>query len=316
MAMTSDEMIAFNASGGKRISVAKYQNGNWQISGKAYDYEIGSVSKTFVGLLAAKLVEERKLGLSDSISEYLDLDKRGYYPTIERLLTHTSGYKPFYFVPEMIVTRLSRKTSNDFYGISREKILRRVKKVKLSDKDYKFEYSNFGIAVLGLVIEKVLNEDFTAIMNDFIKNELQLKHTDVAIQKGDLGKYWKWKENDGYIPAGAIVSNIDDIRDYLDIYLAESKEFAGKTHSDLKMVDANNHIYVKMNIRMDSVGMTWIHDDVNGFSWHNGGTSACSSYVAFSDDKKTAVAILSNLSPKERIPVTVIGAKIMAELKG
>ena len=31
-----------------------------------------------------------------SINKYLDLEKDKYYPTIERLLTHTSGYKEFY----------------------------------------------------------------------------------------------------------------------------------------------------------------------------------------------------------------------------
>ncbi len=72
---------------------------------------------------------------------------------------------------------------------------------------------------------------------------------------------------------------------------------------------------MKLTIRMDSIGMTWIHDDVNGFSWHNGGTSSYSSYAAFSDDKKLSVVILSNLSPLEKISITAIGAKIMMELK-
>ena len=323
LAMTSDEMIQFDMSGDKKISIAKFQNGNWSIatytnSGiveKIYDFEIGSVSKTFVGLLVSKLVKENKISLSDSISKYLDLNKNRYYPTIERLLTHTSGYKAFYFEREMISTKLSRTTSNDFFGISREKILKRINKVKLIDKDYKFKYSNFGISVLGLVIEKICNDNFTNIMNNFIKNELHLKNTEVAVQNGNLDKYWKWKENDGYIPAGAIISNIKDISSYLDIYLDESKEYAKDTHSNLKEVNANNNIFIKLNIRMDSIGMTWIHDDTNKFLWHNGGTSAYSSYVAFSDDKKRAVVILSNLSPKEKIPVTLIGTKVMAELK-
>ena len=323
LAMSSEEMIEYDATGDKKISVAKYRDGGWSINtyvndklvGDSYDYEIGSVSKTFVGLLLAKLVRANKISLSDSISKYLDVDKDRYYPTIERLLTHTSGYKCYYFEPEMIGTKLSQKTKNDFYGISREKLLRRVNKVKLSDKDYKFEYSNFGVSVLGLVIEKIYNDNFTNIMNNFIKNELNLQHTNVAIQDGNLDKYWKWKENDGYIPAGAIISNIDDVTKYLGIYLNDIKEYAKDTHSNFKQVDGNNDLCLKLNIRLDSVGMTWIHDDVNKFSWHNGGTSAYSSYVAFSDDKKTGVVVLSNLSPTEKIQVTAIGAKIMQELK-
>ena len=106
-------------------------------------------------------------------------------------------------------------------------------------------------------------------MNNFIVNELHLKNTKVAIQNGNLDKYWKWKENDGYIPAGAIISNIKDISSYLDVYLNDSKEYASDTHSDLKEINANNNIFIKLNIRMDSIGMTWIHDDENKFFWHN-----------------------------------------------
>ncbi len=323
IAMTSDEMIKNDTTGDTKISIAKFHNGTWEIatfsnSGlvkEIYDYEIGSVSKTFLGLLVAKLVRENKIRLSDSISKYLDLDTNRYYPTIERLLTHTSGYKSYYFDSKMIRTKLAHKTSNDFFGITKEKILKRVKKIRLLDKDYKFKYSNFGISVLGLVIEKIYHDNFTNIMNNFIGNELRLEHANVAVQSGNLDKYWKWKENDGYIPAGAIISNINDITRYVDIYLKDSKEFAKETYSKLKDINANNNICLKLNIRMDSIGMTWIRDDINKFAWHNGATSAFSSYVAFSYDKQIAVVILSNLSPTKKIPVTVIGAKIMAELQ-
>ncbi len=321
--MTSEEMIKYDATKNKKISVAKYKNGSWsiatysndQVVDTIYDYEIGSISKTILGLLVSKLVKENKISLSDSISKYLDLDSNKYYPTIERLLTHTSGYKGFYFEPRMIGTKLSGKTKNDFYGISREKILNKVRKIKLKDKDYKFKYSNFGIAVLGLVIEKIYNDDFTNIMNNFITNELSLEHTKVGIQKGNIDKYWKWKDNDGYMPAGSIISNINDMVSYLNIYLDDKKEYANDTPKPLKVINANYSIYMKLNIRMDSIGMTWIHDDVNSFSWHNGGTSSYSSYAAFSDDKKLGVVILSNLSPLEKISITAVGAKIMMELK-
>lgn len=93
-----------------------------------YDYEIGSISKSFVGLLCAKAVSEGKLNLDDRISSYLDLGDARYYPTIERLLTHTSGYKTYYFDSKMIGNKLAQIT-NDFYGISRENVLKTVKKM-------------------------------------------------------------------------------------------------------------------------------------------------------------------------------------------
>ena len=78
-----------------KISVAIIDNGvirttltNNGEEDKVYDYEIGSISKTYLGLLFSKAISEGKVQLSDSVSKYLNLDRDKYYPTIERLLTH------------------------------------------------------------------------------------------------------------------------------------------------------------------------------------------------------------------------------------
>lgn len=98
--MTAMDMIKYCSSGkDKKISVALINEGDitYRVFGRdgeennVYDYEIGSISKTFVGLICAKAIGEGKLNLDDSISEYLGFDNAQYYPTIERLLTHTSG---------------------------------------------------------------------------------------------------------------------------------------------------------------------------------------------------------------------------------
>lgn len=131
----------------------------------------------------------------------------------------------------------------------------------LEDKDYKFKYSNFGIAVIGLVLEQVYDEDFVTLMNDFIENDLNLKNTKVALSTGNLSGYWNWKEDDGYIPAGAIISNIEDMIQYLKYYMNCEDNYISNTYAELKSINANNSIYEKMNIRMDKVGMTWLIDE-------------------------------------------------------
>ena len=120
-----------------------------------------------------KAVEDNKINMNDSINKYLELDNDKYYPTIERLVTHTSGYNAYYFAPKMIANKFSQ--DNDFYGISKKDILNKIDSIKLKDKDYEFEYSNFGISVLGLVLEKVYDKDFTALMNEFITEEIGIK---------------------------------------------------------------------------------------------------------------------------------------------
>lgn len=181
----------------------------------------------------------------------------------------------------------------------------------MEDRNYPFEYSNFGISVLGLVLENIYNDDFTTLMNNFILNELKLSNTKVAKQSGNLSDYWDWKDNDGYIPAGAIISNIEDMTSYLNIFLANKLAYASNTYAKIKDINANSASYEKMNIRLDGIGMTWILDDKNGIVWHNGATTNFNSYIGFTNDKRKGVVILSNLSPNNKIPMTVIGTKIL-----
>lgn len=319
--MSSLDMIEYCCSDkNTKISVAFIENGEityhiYSQNGEEtniYDYEIGSISKTFVGALCAKAINENKLSLTDSIAKYLDLGNDKYYPTIERLLTHTSGYAAYYFESSMIGNKFAHIT-NDFYGIGKDKVLHRVQNIVLENKDYPFVYSNFGISVLGLVLESIYNDSFTNIMNDFIRNDLHLQNTQAAKQNGNLNKYWKWKQNDGYIPAGSIISNIESMAIYLQLYMNNTISYLPMTYSKIKDINANQAAYEAMNIRMDSVGMTWMLDNKNDIIWHNGATTDFNSYIGFTQDRQRGVVILSNLNANDKISMTVIGAKLLTE---
>ncbi len=309
---SNDTIISVAIINDGKINYAIYRKDGNEEEYKNYDYEIGSISKTFVALLLSKAINENKINIDDSISQYLELDKDKYYPTIKKLITHTSGYKSYYFEKQMISNKFNE--SNDFYGISKEDIINKIKKVDLKDKDNAFEYSNFGISVIGLVLEKVYNKDFVTLMNEFISNDLNLQYTKVATGEGNLKGYWNWRQDDGYIPAGAIISNIKDMAKYLELYINTDKNYINNTSKELKSINKNNYMYEKLNIRMDKIGMSWIIDEKNNIIWHNGGTSNFNSYIAFNKEKKYGVVILSNLSPSKKIPATIIGTKIMEEL--
>lgn len=68
------------------------------------------------------------------------------------------------------------------------------------------------------------------------------------------------------------------------------------------------------SLDMDEIGMAWIIDNENGFIWHNGGTGHYNSYLGFCPETGTAAVVLSNLSPNDRIPATVLGIKKLQEL--
>ena len=275
-------------------------------------YEIGSLTKTLTAALIEKAVSEGRIGLDATIDAYLPLPEGKNYPTIAELLTHTSGYSAYYFETPMIGNFFAGR--NSFCGISRDMVLTKAKGLDMNRENYGFDYSNFGYAVLGLVLEAVYEQDYAVLLNDYIQNDLSMTATKISEQDGDLGNYWDWQENDAYLSAGAVTSNIEDMLHYAQMQLDADLPFAA-CHQSLKVIHASSESYQMMGIHMDEIGMAWIIDRENGIVWHNGGTGHYNSYLGFSPETGTAVVILSNLSPNDRIPATVLGIKLLQELK-
>lgn len=277
-----------------------------------HTYEIGSLTKTMTAALVSKAVDDGLISLDSSIDAYLSLSDGKSYPTVAELLTHTSGYSGFYFESPMIGNFFAGK--NSFCGISREKVLAKCKSLDMNKDSYRFNYSNYGYAVLGLVLEAVYEKDYTSLLNEFVQKDLGMTATKISEQDGDLDHYWDWQENDAYLSAGAVTSNIEDMLRYAQLQLDETPVFA-RCHRSLKTINASSDSYQSMGIYLDEIGMAWILDKENGFIWHNGGTGHYNSYLGFNPENKTAVVILSNLSPNDRIPATVLGVKKLLELK-
>lgn len=309
-----DAILTVGIIKGASMSYTVYGEDGTILPGKEYTYEIGSATKTFTCSLLCKAISEGKVGLTDSIDRYISLPEANYYPTFKKLVTHTSGYKGYYFDWQM-ASNFFHGQENDFYGISVETLNKQIAKHIVKDREYPFDYSNFGISVVGIALSNIYGEDYTSVMKDFIASDLGLEHTKISDGSGDLKGYWNWKSDDGYIPAGAITSTIGDMLKYVGLHMTESIPYLVLGHQEVAEIDATQKQYGKMNIRMDAAGIGWMIDKQNNIIWHNGGTSNFNSYIAFDSKNQIGVVILSNLSPDYKIPATVMGARLMIDLQ-
>ena len=325
--MTFKEMLSYTTKNNDeaRITVGTIKDGKMEfvvygnngqvLPSEEHQYEIGSLTKTFTTSLLCKVIDEGNVTLDSSIDNYLSLPQKEYYPTLRRLVTHTSGFKGYYFDGQMI-SNFFKGEKNDFYGINEEKLNKKISKVSLKNKDYDFNYSNFGLSVLGSVLAEIYDTDYTPMMNSFINNDLGLQNTKISDGTGDLKEYWNWNANDGYLPAGGLVSTITDMMKYVQLQMSEEKQYLSQAHKTITNINATSKKIEKMGIRMDAAGIGWIIDKQNNIVWHNGGTSNFNSYIAFDKEKQVGVVILSNLSPSYRIPTTVMGVKFIKSLQG
>ncbi len=277
---------------------------------KEYEYEIGSLTKTFTTALLCKAISEGKAGLDDSIDRYLSLPQKEYYPTLRRLVTHTSGYKSTYLCGQMASNWLHGE-KNPFYHVDRDQMISQISKVNLRDQDYPFVYSNFGMSVIGLVLEQIYGGDYASLLQTFIQSECKLAHTRIGDGTGDLSGYWSWGKTDAYLSAGCIVSTISDMLQFVRLQLDNALPYLAPGHKLLATVNASTAQNKKMGINVDAMATGWVIDAENNIFWHNGGTSNFNSYLGFDPVRKIAVVILANLPPDDRIPSTVFGAKLM-----
>jgi CubicO group peptidase (beta-lactamase class C family) len=136
-------------------------------------FRIGSMNKMFTATAVLQLAQTGKLKLTDPVGKYLT-----NYPnkniatkvTIEQLLSHTGGTGDF-FGPEFDKHRLELKTLDDYvklYGAREPKY----------EPGSRWEYSNYGFLLLGLIVEKASGQDYYAYIREHIFKPAGMNSTD------------------------------------------------------------------------------------------------------------------------------------------
>lgn len=156
-------------------------------------FDIGSNTKQFTAAAILKLVQEKKLSLSDSLSLFFnDLPSEKRKITIHQLLTHTAGFvRAFGSDFEQISTK-------DFFNILFQSEL-------IFSPGTQYSYSNPGYSILARVIELISNQSYEEFIRVQLFIPLKMYNTGYLIPK--------WNQKDisiGYqnniIDKGSMVS--------------------------------------------------------------------------------------------------------------
>ena len=126
-------------------------------------FRIGSMNKMFTAVSTLQLVQSGKLDLKAPFGNYLtDYPNKDVASkvTIEQLLSHTGGTGDI-FGPEFDKNRLQLKTLQDYvklYG----------NRAPLYEAGSRWQYSNYGFLLLGVLIEKVSGQSYYDYVRDHI----------------------------------------------------------------------------------------------------------------------------------------------------
>jgi CubicO group peptidase (beta-lactamase class C family) len=124
-------------------------------------YQIASNSKQFTAMAVLLLRDDGKLGLDDPVSKYVPGITDGDKITVRQLLSHTSGLQDFWpqdymfsdmtvpTTPEHIVDKWAKKPLDFAPGT-------------------RWQYSNTGYVVAGMIVEKVSGQPLLTFLNQHI----------------------------------------------------------------------------------------------------------------------------------------------------
>lgn len=144
-------------------------------------FGIASVTKQFTALLILQQVAENKISFQGKVSDYLPWYRKdtGSRMTIEQLLHHTAGLPADFDSPEFSATEeAARRYEHQEFA---EKF---CQPALTSEPGTRWEYSNCGYNLLGLVLERVTGIFFNDLLHRRVLDPLGMK--DSGLDMNDL----------------------------------------------------------------------------------------------------------------------------------
>ncbi len=261
-------------------------------------FEIGSISKTFTGILLAEMVLKKEVKLDDPLQQYLPPGvtaptRNGQSIQLANLSNHSSA------LPRLPDNFSPADPSNPYVDYSEEQLYDFLNSYILTrDIGSRYEYSNYAVGLLGHILAAKRKTNYEALMVDVIAKPLKMDHTRVTLTpemrknlaKGHSGgievRNWDLITLAG---AGGIRSTAVDMVKYVSANM-------GKAISGLYPAMQLSHTNSGGTSDGPVVGLGW-HIRAFGDTfiiWHNGGTGGYRSFAGFIKGGDKGVVVLTN----------------------
>lgn len=286
-------------------------------------FQLASVSKLLTAASLQVLCDEGVLRMDATLGELigatLHLSPAAQQVTLEQLVTHTSGFPG---VPKVffrkIIKLAGRKNllKNPYSYLELKDVFEYLRTTEGKRAPGRFEYSNFGMGLLGHVMEKVVKKDLDVLAAEKLLAPLDMYHTAITLTpdmeshvapghaaNGELTPRWTFGALAG---AGAFNSNVSDMLKFIRANLDDSSHLA-RSLKKMHKAKSNGH-----------TGIGWLQPTFldrflgsRSIIWHNGLVGGYASYISIDTANKTGLVLLSN----KAIDVTMLGIMMTRQVR-
>ena len=182
-------LVAHNGKIVYQNSVGSYTMEGSEKCDNRSNYRMASVSKQFTAAAIYSLIQQGKVNLSQTLTEFFpDYARVGDSITVDHLLTHSSGV---YDYEELLHDSISKQ----LYDKDILNMVRDINKTYFTPGS-KFQYSNTAYCLLALIVEKASGQSFADYCKQFIFKPLKMNSTTwyAADAKNRVYGYSKNKE--------------------------------------------------------------------------------------------------------------------------
>jgi CubicO group peptidase (beta-lactamase class C family) len=294
--------------GSRVVSYGKMDNGTGQEVNGDTLFEMGSITKSFTGLLLQDMIERGEMKLDDPVSKYLPKSvkmpaRHGKQITLLQLATHTSG------LPLVLNNRDCKRADNPYADCTVEKLNAFLSSYQLpNDPGTKFDYSELGMELLGHVIALKAGTNYESLVVDRICRPLHMDSTRVTLTPELKSRLATGHDEFGYVMpslefqtlvgGSGLHSTANDLLKYLSATL-------GLTPSSLTPIMEKTHaVRFQAVTKGMRIGLGWFiayYPQGTEFIMHGGGTPGHTTFIAFDKTRRRGAVILSSSSDHENI---------------
>jgi CubicO group peptidase (beta-lactamase class C family) len=294
-------------------------------------FAIGSNTKAFTAAAIGILVDEKKIGWDDRVTQHLPwFELKDPYVTreitVRDLLSHRSG--------------LGRRGDANWYAtdFDREEIVRRIRFLE-PNSSFRSEagYQNTMFLAAGEVLEAVSGKSWDDFVVDSLLRPLSMSRSRTSVRDLDVlenvaqphetidGKLIPvpHRNIDNIAPAGSILSSASDMTRWMLVMLGEG-ELEGKrilSKESAAEVFRPNIMYplsaeskeLLSSTHFSTYGLGWGLRDYRGrlVATHSGGIDGMLSQILLAPEEELGIVVLTNTSPNGSLAISAVVYRVL-----